>query len=443
MESCVLFSPVGMTDPMANYHDGAMLHIARRYRPSKIYLYMSKEAAAFQERDDRYRRAVKLLGDSLDVDFIVEEISRPELVDVHLFDEFYDEFEEIIGRIKRENPGAVVLLNVSSGTPAMKSALHTIAAMTDDADCVPIQVSTPEKGHNPHNDDIADYDVQTQWDCNEDCKRDFTDRTSCSKNYKLILKIKKEILQRHIDAYDYHAALSVAEEIARALPREAAAYIEAAFARVQLDMRKVDSLIATGSEARLCFAPVSDSNRRSLAEYLLWLDLKIKRKEYGDFLRAISPLFLDLLVKILEKNGVRIDDYCSKAGKKLTLRRSRLESSEKGMEMLSILDPLFGGFRDGSLGSAQLAPLAMYYVKDAEIKKQIEKLRGCEEKCRNIAAHEIVGVTEEWIRDNCGMTPKDILDILTGLSDHAGIPRTKIKDSYEKMNEFIKQTVIM
>lgn len=443
MEKYILFSPVGMTDPMANYHDGAMLHIARRFHPSKIYIYISQEAAAFQERDDRYRRAIKLLGDSLNVDFKVEEITRPKLVDVHLFDEFYDEFEDIIKKITAENPGHTILLNVSSGTPAMKSALHTIAAMTDDADCVPIQVSTPEKGHNPRKDDVSVYDVETQWECNADCQPNFTDRTSCSKNYNLIVKMKKEILRKHIDAYDYHAALSVAEEISRSLPQESLDYLRAACARVQLDMKGVDSLIPVGGAASALFSPVREVDKRSVAEYLLWLNIKVKKEEYCDFIRGISPLFLDLLEKILEKNGINMQGYCVSFKGKRTLRRERLDGSVKGREILSVLDPLFGrdSFRDSSLGSAQLSPLAVYYLNDARLASRIKALRESEDKCRNIAAHEIVGVTEKWIRDNCGLSPKEIMDILTDLADYSGISRKRIKDSYSAMNEFIKKSM--
>lgn len=444
MGKYVLFSPVGMTDPIANYHDGAMLHIARCLHPSKIYIYISREAAVFQERDDRYRRAIRLLGDSLSVDFKVEEITRTDLVDVHLFDEFYDEFEDIIKKIKAENPGHTILLNVSSGTPAMKSALHTIAAMTDDADCVPIQVSTPEKGHNPRKDDVSVYDLETQWECNADCQPNFTNRTSCSKNYNLIMKMKKEILRKHIDAYDYHAALSVAEEIPR-LPKETHDYLRAACARIQLDMRGVDSLIPAGGPAGAIFSPIRRDDKRSVAEYLLWLDIKVEKKEYCDFIRGISPLFLDLLEKILEKNGIDMQRYCATSkNRKRALSRERLECSDEGRKILSVLDPLFGrdGFRDSNLGSAQLAPLASHYLNDAKLALSIKELRESEDKCRNIAAHEIVGVTEKWIQNNCGLSPKKIIKILTDLADYSGIPREKIKDSYRAMNEFIKESMI-
>ena len=34
----VLISAVGDTDPFRNFHDGALIHIARKYRPEKVIL---------------------------------------------------------------------------------------------------------------------------------------------------------------------------------------------------------------------------------------------------------------------------------------------------------------------------------------------------------------------------------------------------------------------
>ena len=55
MGKTILFSPVGGTDPISwnNGYDGAMLHIARVYRPDKIILYLSAEMVEFHEKDHR------------------------------------------------------------------------------------------------------------------------------------------------------------------------------------------------------------------------------------------------------------------------------------------------------------------------------------------------------------------------------------------------------
>ena len=43
MPERILFSAVGGHDPIANFRDGAILHICRIYRPDKVYLYLSSE----------------------------------------------------------------------------------------------------------------------------------------------------------------------------------------------------------------------------------------------------------------------------------------------------------------------------------------------------------------------------------------------------------------
>ena len=64
MNNILLFSPVGGTDPMSlnNCRDGSLLHICRVYRPTKVYLYMSKEILDNQEKDNRYLYCLEQLA---------------------------------------------------------------------------------------------------------------------------------------------------------------------------------------------------------------------------------------------------------------------------------------------------------------------------------------------------------------------------------------------
>ena len=52
MNSKILFSPVGGTDPISNYHDGALLHICRFYKPDTVYLYLSGEIVEYHNKDN-------------------------------------------------------------------------------------------------------------------------------------------------------------------------------------------------------------------------------------------------------------------------------------------------------------------------------------------------------------------------------------------------------
>ena len=46
----ILFSCLGSTDPVRGERDGAMLHIARHYKPDRILWYMTKEMRLMAEK---------------------------------------------------------------------------------------------------------------------------------------------------------------------------------------------------------------------------------------------------------------------------------------------------------------------------------------------------------------------------------------------------------
>lgn len=125
----ILFSPVGGTDPISNFRDGALLHICRVYQPDVVYLYLSKEMCEFQDKDDRYRFCLRKLGELLGKQIEIIEIEKNDLEEVQVFDTFMKEYREILNDIRDKYQGSELILNVSSGTPAMKSALQILAAI--------------------------------------------------------------------------------------------------------------------------------------------------------------------------------------------------------------------------------------------------------------------------------------------------------------------------
>ena len=204
----ILFSPVGKTDPITNYHDGSLIHICRKYKPEKVYLYLSQEMLNFHRLDDRYCRCLEWLQKKEKFHAEIILLERPDLVDVQVFDYFYDEFEQEVQKIQQENPEATILFNVSSGTPAMKSALQFLAASSENM-YVPVQVSTPQNGVNREQYDFEKYDLETRWELNEDNEAGYVDRCVESETATLNKRIKLEIICKHIEAYDYQAAWRV------------------------------------------------------------------------------------------------------------------------------------------------------------------------------------------------------------------------------------------
>ena len=149
----ILFSPVGGHDPIANFRDGAVLHICRVYKPERVYLYLSHEMLERSRMDDRYRRSLEKLREH--VNGAIQEIhliERDELTQVQRFDAFYTDFDQLLRQIHEAFPDSELLLNLSSGTPAMKSALNVISVLSP-FPMQAIQVSTPNQRENPKDED--------------------------------------------------------------------------------------------------------------------------------------------------------------------------------------------------------------------------------------------------------------------------------------------------
>lgn len=455
MNNCILFSPVGTTDPIAGGHDGALLHICRKYRPQKIYLYLSKEIMEYRDMDDRYRYCLNKLADQLGTRFEIIEIERPDLEEVHLFDHFYYDFQNELTKIRKENPDAQILLNVSSGTPAMKSALQVMSAL-DENEFLAIQVGSPNKSSNPKKFDIRKYELDEEWECNCDNEDDYEDRSVKSSHLNLIAKFKKEMILKHLLVYDYKAALSIAEDIQDHISGHGMLLLRAAVARLQLDKSEMDKILQ-GTSYLKEIIPVQGGDERNIMEFLLWLQIKLDRGDYADFIRGITPVIADLLERILKKrHQIDIRDYCENRTYRdrgfavSWLTRSKLSSTPKGQEMLQILDEYYqykynkpnAEFRDTPFTSDQLTALAERYSSEPSFKKRIAAIRDVEERIRNLAAHEIVSITPQWIENKCSLSPSSIMEKIRQLAaDSMMNIKSGDWNSYKEMNELIRQNL--
>lgn len=176
MGKIILFSPVGGTDPISqnNLRDGSMLHICRVYKPDIVYLYMSEEILENQKKDDRYRYCLRQLEKLNGHHIEVREIERTGLVNVHDFNYYYNDFRTVLKEINEtKEDGDTILLNISSGTPQMKSGLLVLVTLGE-FDCKAIQVATPTHRMNEHSH--QGFDVETAWELDEDNGPDFENR---------------------------------------------------------------------------------------------------------------------------------------------------------------------------------------------------------------------------------------------------------------------------
>lgn len=443
MNKTVLFSPIGGTDPISqdNYKDGSMLHICRFMKPDKVYLYLSKEMTEYENDDHRYTYCLDKLMEYQGRKFEYERIERPELTDVYDYDFFYPEFSEIINQIinNEMDETDTLILNIASGTPAMKSALAVMQTISE-YPCRLIQVTTPNKSINKH--DISGYDPILMWEYNEDNLPGSENRCIDVSLPALALMKKEEIIKMHIQACDYRAALQVAETLPAPATEKYIDLIRMAAARLQFDLSTVSKLeTKTGFQC----LPIRSGDAIRRFEYALNLQIKLDKQEYADFIRAITPLIVDLFEQVLnEKCSFDVDDYCRPANKAKNIPRkwdiSRLKSDENGLKALRALDNEYinNGFTPGPVYSDHLKVIIDEFSSDDAIKKVVGELRGVEANIRNLAAHELESFNEQKILDMTGLSAKAIMQNIRSLFGYAGykIPKDGWS-SYKKMNEFI------
>ena len=80
----------------------------------------------------------------------------------------------------------------------------------------------------------------------------------------------------------------------------------------------------------------------------------------------------------------------------------------------------------------------MEYSQDAQMKKLADELRDVEKAIRNRAAHEIVSITDEKIKELTGFTGKQIMDKLIRFFVYTGMGITADSwKSYDRLNQKI------
>lgn len=440
----VLFSPIGMTDPVSqrNLNEGSLLNICRFYEPDKIYLYMSKEVMEFHEKDDRYIKCLERVYKYLGKNFEYEIIDRSELKEVQIFDFFYKEYRDILYRIHEENPGAEILLNVSSGTPAMKSALFVLCALFN-FPMTPVQVSTPEKKSNSESEEnpLDDFlglidEIMTEPEV-------YGDRTEIALKENLNFELSKDIIKNHLKKYNYSAAFEVAQMTREFLSEKSYHLIAAAFYRINLNRDGVEKNLKVVSEKLDYY----ETAQLKLVEYVLYLSVNVKRNMILEFIRGISPVLDSLFKKAFEvESGIDLDNYLTDKDGKVTWNRKKLLSDDTGKKILDALNSSYNGFNFINTASSdnflKLMESEEFEISERNITKRAEELRDIEIEGRNKAAHQIVSIDDDFLKRETGYTSYEILNKITAFVEDIKLGVKKEHwDSYEIMNEKIIESL--
>lgn len=130
-----------------------------------------------------------------------------------------------------------------------------------------------------------EYDVETIWELNEDNQENSQNRCKEIRCRNLVSLLKRDIIKKHVLAYDYFAALSVADEIKGDLLPQAYTILQIAAERVRLNRKAISQL---QNQYHYDLYPIKEGDKQKAFEYALVLQMKLMKGELVDFVRGIT-----------------------------------------------------------------------------------------------------------------------------------------------------------
>lgn len=290
----VLISAVGDTDPFRNFHDGALIHIARKYRPEKVILIFSEHTA---KKQGNIEKALF----SIAPDYKPEVKTHDSIIsdnEVHIFDVMFQRFSDILQEYYTKEDEFI--LNLSSATPQIKSALFVINRLNG-INVKAVQVSSPEHASNENIGHDNDENIDELIEVNEDNKVNFIDRTIEDNAEKFNQALLKKTARDFIEKFDYKAALDILDQLSD-FPN---------LKSVREEIRDVVNCLSKQDVPKgLRHKKLKEEEQKILSAYLT-IELQRERGNVSESFIRIKNLTEFILEDYIEKRypGL-IDEYC-------------------------------------------------------------------------------------------------------------------------------------
>jgi len=433
-----LFTAAGDTDPVRGFHDGAILHILRHYPVDRVIVFLTREMEAKEDRLACYTRGIQAVKPQIPIEFIRSGITDPQnyesLVQIQdVFEKYYQEY-----------PEDEWLLNISSGTPQIKTVISFLSL--DYPRTKAIQVLSPERKSNRGNHPCTTVDELVEMlEVNEDNEADAPNR--CLEPPLFLLKrhgLNKQLISL-VKAYEYPAALNMVRKEHQLFPAVTEQLLQHACLRLDLRWKEANKIISRYKGKAL------EQQQDTFLEYFQLLELRQKKQQLADFIIKISPV----LVEIGKKYVNTIPDFSlSRCGEE---KRNGfwITAAALGRNYPELLQYMEHGtvFHDTRLYFWFLLTVCEFYAgkellqdeRHRKVTSNFRQLRNIEESIRNELAHEITNITEDKIQE---LTTKALGkayqsdDILHLLKDTVQLVRgSRIPWTYDYLNQCIEDSL--
>lgn len=286
----ILISAVGDTDPIRNFHDGPLLHIVRVYRPEKIVLVHSERSLT---KHDKLVKALKSIKD-YSPEIIQDGGVLPD-AQVAIFDEMYDTVSSIVKKYISDDE---IILNISSATPQIISAMFAVNRISD-FNVTAVQVVTPQHKSNEGLRHDNQEDIDTLIETNLDNQSDYENRTLEDTGSKFSQDLTKRNLKALIDNYDYQGALELLKK-------------QKSFSNIKELRKKLteisDTIKIQGMPDKIVKAKLSTKAQSALNSYLN-IDRNHKQGNIAEVLIRVKSLVEFILENYLNNHFLDVITY--------------------------------------------------------------------------------------------------------------------------------------
>ncbi len=224
-------------------------------------------------------------------------------------------------------------------------------------------------------------------------------------------------------------------------------YLQLAQAILNVDIGRIEQLASTCNQQYL-LKPTTIQQK--VYFYSHYLNLQLRRQEYGDYFRGLTPVLVDVFRLLIENDFMpEINQYMTPVvkdtvdGKPLYrgLQWYQQKIEEKPNKVQETFDKYYGSrFNyDHYVSSTHLIKLIEDHSHKSKLKDLAMKLRYIEKYMRNIIAHEVITVDEDLIQTRVKMSMTDIHELYLETLVFAGLTDQRQWDAFEKLHEIIKQ----
>ena len=447
----ILFTPAGDTDPVRGYHDGGMLHILRHYAPvGRVFVFLTKEMEDKEAESGCYTKGIQKVAPQCKIEFIRSGITEP-----HIYERL-TVLQDVFREKYRQYPDEEWLLNLSSGTPQMKSVMSLIGL--DHPQVKAIQVFSPAEGSNnkSHPEKTPEM-LEMLYHFNDDDDPSSSNR--CNEPELSLLKkhsVKMQIISL-VRNYEYEGALQLLRQNRHLFSDISEKLLRHAVCRRNLMWKDANKIISSYKGSPLI------SKAGDFEEFFRVMELRQRKKQLYEFIVKTTPICTKLATDYaisLEQRTLFDLNACSEIRRdedgdvRYVLKREKI--GRYNNTLLEHLNRKYkGGFKDSDLSISNMAYICEWIIdfgissneRDIEIKKIFARLSIVSENIRNKVAHKIVmNLTENIIREwskgkersgiaDAGLDSRDILNYLHRASDL--IRNQKFQWDYGELNNSI------